>query len=166
MSPPPPAFGSESAALPLPLPLHLGGDLRLTRQRREVYDILIEQRDHPTATELFIKVKERVPTISLATVYNCLETLTGVGLVKQVNVDRSPSRYCPNLDDHGHFHCTGCGTITDINFKDGTQESHLQLPRGTVVSHIDVAIKGLCPACASLAKKRKPETKKSRPSLN
>ena len=80
MSPPPPAFGSESAALPL----HLGGDLRLTRQRREVYDILMEQRDHPTATELFIKVKERVPTISLATVYNCLETLTGAGLVKQV----------------------------------------------------------------------------------
>jgi len=149
-----------------PAALHLGGDLRLTRQRREVYDVLMDQRDHPTATELFIRVKERVPTISLATVYNCLEALSGAGLVKQVNVDRAPSRYCPNLDDHGHFHCTGCGAIADVDFKDGAQESHLRLPRGTVVTHIDVAIKGLCPACASLAKSRKNGDKKPKLSLN
>ncbi len=149
-----------------PTALHLGGDLRLTRQRREVYDVLLEQRDHPTATELFIRVKERVPSISLATVYNCLETLAGAGLVKQVNLDRAPSRYCPNLDDHGHFHCTSCGAISDVDFKDGPQHSRLRLPRGSVVSQIDVAIKGLCPECAARARQKKPDTRKSRPALN
>lgn len=160
MATPHSAPDSEHAAL------HLGGDLRLTRQRREVYDVLMEQRDHPTATELFIRVKERVPSISLATVYNCLETLAGAGLVKQVNLDRSPSRYCPNLDDHGHFHCTACGTITDIDFKDGAQHSHLRLPRGSVVSHIDVAIKGLCPDCAAQARKKKADDRKTKLALN
>ena len=149
-----------------PAALHLGGDLRLTRQRREVYDVLMEQRDHPTATELFIRVKERVPTISLATVYNCLETLAGAGLIKQVNLDRAPSRYCPNLDDHGHFHCTACGSIADVDFKDGAQQNHLRLPRGSVVSHIDVAIKGLCPDCAAQARKKKSDDRKTKQALN
>lgn len=149
-----------------PTALHLGGDLRLTRQRREVYDVLLEQRDHPTATELFIRVKERVPSISLATVYNCLETLAGAGLVKQVNLDRAPSRYCPNLDDHGHFHCTGCGSVADIDFKEGAPHGRLRLPRGSVVTQIDVAIKGLCPECAANARKKKSGNSKSRIALN
>jgi Fe2+ or Zn2+ uptake regulation protein len=129
----------------------LGGG-RLTHRRQEVYEVLLEQRDHPTATEVFLRVKDRVPSISLATVYNCLETLTDAGLVKQVNLDRAPSRYCPNLDEHGHFHCSQCGGITDIDFKDGTHQSHLRLPRGSVVNHVEVAIKGLCPECAAQAR--------------
>ena len=59
---------------------------RLTPQRREVYNVLLEDRDHPTATEVFLRAKKRVPSISLATVYNCLETLVECGLAKQVNV--------------------------------------------------------------------------------
>jgi Fe2+ or Zn2+ uptake regulation protein len=99
-----------------------------------------------------------VPSISLGTVYNCLETLVGAGLVKQVNLDRAPSRYCPNLKEHGHFHCTDCGEITDIGFKDEAPQSHVRLPRGTVVEHVEVAIKGLCPQCAG---KRRAATRKS-----
>src|SRR5450432_2952711 len=87
---------------------------RFTTQRREVYDALMVKRDHPTAVEVFMRVKGRMPSISLATVYNCLETLTGCGLVKSVNHDREPSRYCPNLKEHAHFFCTGCGTVADV----------------------------------------------------
>ena len=58
---------------------------RFTDQRRAVYDALMNRRDHPTAVEVFMRVKGKVPSISLATVYNCLETLTGCGLVKTVN---------------------------------------------------------------------------------
>ena len=129
----------------------LGPAYRLTRQRREVYEVLVNQRDHPTATELFIRVKERIPSISLATVYNCLEALTQNGLVKQVNLDRAPSRYCPNLNDHGHFHCESCGSIADISFNPESG-SVLDLPRGTVVNRMDVAIRGLCPKCARAAR--------------
>jgi Fur family peroxide stress response transcriptional regulator len=137
----------------------LGGG-RSTHRRQEVYDILLERRDHPTATEVFLRVKDRVPSISLATVYNCLETLTEAGLVRQVNLDRAPSRYCPNLEAHGHFHCTGCGRIMDVDFRDRTHQSHLRLPRGSVVDQIEVAIKGRCPACAG--KSAKPRAAGSR----
>ena len=95
--------------------LKLGGNLRMTRQRREVYDVLMDVRDHPTAAEVFDRTKQRMPHISLATVYNCLETLTEAGLVKQVNTDRGSARYCPNLREHAHFVCGECGGVFDVD---------------------------------------------------
>ena len=142
-----------AATVPAEMP-GLGPAYRLTRQRREVYEVLRTQRDHPTATELFIRVKERIPHISLATVYNCLEALTQSGLVKQVNLDRAPSRYCPNLNDHGHFHCEQCGAVADVEF-DGPAGAALELPRGTIVSRMEVSIRGLCPKCAKAVRPAK-----------
>ena len=138
-----PDIGQEEHELVLP------ADFRMTKQRREVYEVLMQHRNHPTASEVFMYAKEHMPSISLATVYNCLETLTHAGLVKQVNLDREPSRYCPNLQEHGHFHCTDCGEISDIDFKPGCKSCQLtELPEGSVVEQLDVSIKGTCPACA------------------
>lgn len=136
--------------------LALGAARRLTRQRREVYEILLEERDHPTATEIFLRAKERIPSISLATIYNCLETLAEAGLIRQVNLDRAPSRYCPNLKEHAHFHCTGCGSVADVEFRKGAPCDHLRLPRGASVLQVDFAIKGLCAACRSQSRRVRP----------
>ncbi|MGK0184441.1 MAG: Fe2+ or Zn2+ uptake regulation protein [Verrucomicrobiales bacterium] len=134
--------------------LELGGDFRMTRQRREVYEVLMEERDHPTATEVFMRAKERMPTISLATVYNCLETMNLCGLVKKVNLDRAPSRYCANLKEHGHFYCEECGHVDDITLKSPSDFSSMwKLPRGAAVDHFEVAIRGTCPGCVKKAEK-------------
>ena len=129
--------------------LVLPADFRMTKQRREVYEVLMQHRNHPTASEVFMHAKEHMPTISLATVYNCLETLTHAGLVKQVNVDREPSRYCANLQEHGHFFCGGCGEVSDIDLKSGCQAKQImKLPRGTTIEQLEVSVKGTCPACS------------------
>jgi Fur family peroxide stress response transcriptional regulator len=88
--------------------------LRNTPQREVVYELLLSERTHPTADELFSRVKSKLPNISLATVYNCLEALVGCGLVKQVNLERGPSRYCPNLKEHAHLHDEITGAVSDI----------------------------------------------------
>ncbi|MEM8953125.1 MAG: transcriptional repressor [Verrucomicrobiota bacterium] len=125
------------------------GDFRMTKQRRVVYDVLMSERDHPTASEVFDRTRSRVPSISLATVYNCLETLTQCGLVKQVNVDREASRYCPNLREHAHFFCESCGEVSDVVLKEGMEATGAwELPRGSVVDHVEFAIKGFCPKCS------------------
>ena len=129
--------------------LVLPADFRMTKQRREVYEVLMQHRNHPTASEVFMHAKEHMPTISLATVYNCLETLTHAGLVKQVNVDREPSRFCANLKEHGHFFCSDCGEVSDIDLKEGCKANQImKLPRGTIVQRLDVALKGTCPSCS------------------
>lgn len=133
--------------------IHKNG-FRFTAQRREVFDALMAKRDHPTAVEVFMRVKEKMPSISLATVYNCLETLTECNLVKHVNLDRAPSRYCANLEPHGHFFCTDCGSIFDVPLRKGQEPADTwELPADSVVTHHEVSLRGLCPACASGAKK-------------
>lgn len=89
--------------------------LRATPQREVVYDVLLKKRDHPTADEVFARVKSERPSISLATVYNCLETLVQCDLVRAVNFERGPTRYCPNLSPHAHFHDEQSGQTHDID---------------------------------------------------
>jgi Fur family peroxide stress response transcriptional regulator len=128
---------------PIPeIPEEIAG-LRMTRQRQEIYRILIEQRDHPTANEVFMRAKDHLPNISLATVYNCLEALVAHGIIRQVNFERESSRYCPNLTEHGHFHDAATGIIHDINFKPGVNIADvLNLPHGAVVEGIEVTLRG------------------------
>lgn len=135
----------------------LGTDARLTPHRREVFQVLAESTDHPTAYDVFDRVKGRSPGISLATVYNCLEHLTSHGLIKLVQVERAQARYCANIQEHVHFHCTECGLVTDahpVQPLDPAQFWHL--PAGAKVTRNDVAIHGLCPACAGKKHKTQP----------
>jgi Fe2+ or Zn2+ uptake regulation protein len=135
---------SETASIP-PAGEEKAG-LRMTKQRQEVYKLLVEQRDHPTAQEVFFRVKDRLPSISLATVYNCLEALCEHGLVRQVNFEREPSRYCPNLEEHGHFHDLRTGEIHDVTFKPGVCLADvMDLPPGASINSIEITIRGQLP---------------------
>ncbi|MEM7388105.1 MAG: transcriptional repressor, partial [Verrucomicrobiota bacterium] len=122
---------------------------RLTKQRRVVFESLMNGKGHPTATEVFMQVQEDMPTISLATVYNCLETLAQCGLVKQVNMDREPSRFCANLKEHAHFHCQSCHEVVDVDFDRPDIDRLFQLPGGSQLDRVDVTIKGTCKSCAA-----------------
>ena len=128
--------------------------LRMTAQRRHVYEALMENNDHPTAQDVFMRVKAKVPSISLATVYNCLETLTESGLIRHVNFDRAPSRYCQNNQPHGHLVCSECGSITDVPLKSTDLNAILEIPANTLVSQAEVTIRGLCPECAQKPRQR------------
>jgi Fur family peroxide stress response transcriptional regulator len=119
---------------------------RLTPQRQQVYDVLRHKRDHPTAEEVFIRAKRQMPEISHATVYNCLDALVKCGLARQVTVDRGATRFCPNMTEHGHFHCSVCGTIYDMALP--PELPGLAVPRGFKPHRYEVAIHGLCADCA------------------
>src|ERR1700758_1704601 len=119
--------------------------IRLTKQREEVFGILLQKRDHPTATEVFLRAKRHMPSISLATIYNCLEALVDCGLVKQVNLDRAPTRFCANLKEHSHFYCERCGSISDVAL---SLNRAWDLPPGFLVVQADVSLRGVCPKCS------------------
>ncbi len=117
--------------------------LRSTPQREVVYDVLLKKRDHPTADEVFARVKSGLPTISLATVYNCLETLVQCDLVRAVNFERSPTRYCPNLRPHAHFHDEQTGKTHDIDLPPELLEKVSSvLPVGYDAKSVEIIFRG------------------------
>ena len=129
----------------------LTSGFRFTPQRRHVYDVLNEERDHPTAEEVFIRSKRRMPEISMATVYNCLDALVRSGVARQVTVDRGATRFCPNMREHCHFYCDTCKNVFDVEM---TNEgpAGITLPKGFKASRFEIAIHGLCAKCASHSK--------------
>src|SRR5437764_13041314 len=117
--------------------------LRATPQREIVYSVLLTKRDHPTADEVFARVKSELPTISLATVYNCLETLVQCDLVRAVNFERGPTRYCPNLSPHAHFHDEQSGRTHDIEMpRELLQQLAALLPAGFNAKSIEITFRG------------------------
>ena len=124
--------------------------LRLTPQREHVYNVLIEERDHPTAEQVFLRAKKDMPDISMATVYNCLDALVTSGLVKQVNLDRGATRFCPNMHEHCHFYCESCGGVYDIDLTRARPE--IPMPRGFKATQLELSIRGLCPDCGARKK--------------
>lgn len=117
--------------------------LRSTPQREVVFKVMLEKRDHPTADEVFARVKSAMPTISLATVYNCLDTLVSCGLIRQVNFERGPTRYCPNLHPHAHFHDVQTGSTHDIDLPPGLLDQvKTILPEGYDASSVEIIFRG------------------------
>jgi Fe2+ or Zn2+ uptake regulation protein len=150
---PPPIVTAASEAVP-----HKKGP-RQTEQRKAVFEALMAKADHPSAVEVFLRVKNRMPSISLATVYNCLETLAASGQVRMVNHEREPSRYCANLSEHAHLFCSHCGSVTDLPVHSPVPPDQIwHLPEGVTVSHQEVSFRGTCAKCAPTSRGAVPET--------
>lgn len=117
--------------------------LRATPQREVIFQVLVEERDHPTAEELFNRVKVRLSSISLATVYNCLETLVQCSLVKPVNFERESTRYCPNRHEHAHFHDDTTGRVRDVEISpELIAQLKAAVPPGFTLDHVEINFRG------------------------
>jgi len=117
--------------------------LRATRQRELIYGLLTSQPDHPTADEVFARAKKDMPSISLATVYNCLETLVQCNLVKPVNLERQSTRFCPNTHEHAHFHDEATGRVFDVDLDPRTlAKLKASLPEGYEANSVHITFRG------------------------
>ena len=125
-----------------------GGRQRVTPQRVALLAALLGDHLHPTATELYAKLRVGQPSLSLATVYKNLATLARMRLVVQVNVPGDNERFEANLHPHANFLCTSCHELTDI---DGPQfEEFEERVRATVkggVDQVQILIRGTCARC-------------------
>ncbi|MCC5841983.1 MAG: transcriptional repressor [Opitutales bacterium] len=116
---------------------------RLTRHRELIFGMLLSQRDHPTADEVFLRSRSHCDSLSLATVYNTLETLVQCGLVRAVNYEREPTRFCPNLSEHAHFQDKRTGRVYDIDLPETVIEQlKAVLPEGFQAESLELYFHG------------------------
>src|SRR5436190_13464063 len=90
-----------------------GAGLRLTPQRLAIAREVLVQ-DHPTASEVYEAVRDRFPTMGLATVYATLNVMVERGLLRPL-ASESAVRFDANVTPHANLICTACGRITDYD---------------------------------------------------
>ena len=122
--------------------------LRLTHQRLEIVREIVSAETHPDVETVYRGVRERMPTVSLDTVYRTLSVLTEHGLIEQVTATVGPARYDGNPLPHHHFVCTSCGLVRDIHDTDtGAIPSTKQTSDIGNVESVQVQYRGVCATC-------------------
>ncbi len=89
-------------------------DIRYSKQRQAILDVLNKKDYHPTVDDIFSIVRKRLPKISLATVYRNIEQLCRMGKIRKLDTGTEPGRYDGNLEKHSHIKCTRCGVVRDV----------------------------------------------------
>ena len=87
---------------------------KVTPQRQAVFEALHGDDGHPTADVIWARVRDRMPTVSLRTVYQALNDLVELGEVQAVDVGNGGVRFDPNTGAHDHFVCRSCERVYDV----------------------------------------------------
>jgi Fe2+ or Zn2+ uptake regulation protein len=127
--------------------LRAGGH-RVTSQRLVLYRVLTDLGRHAHAEELARASSERLPGLSLPTVYATLELFEGLGLVRRVDAGGPAALYDPRTEPHAHFTCRVCGTVTDLDVAlDTAAAENAARAAGAAPDHVDVVLRGVCGDC-------------------
>jgi len=124
--------------------------LSLTHQRWVIYRTLAGTDRHPTPEWIFSRVRQEIPSISLATIYSNIRTFRDAGLLCEVGTPAQEMRLDADLESHPHLVCTCCGTILDLPKDDLVRfQTRMTIPRGFRVEGSYVSILGRCGRCRS-----------------
>jgi Fe2+ or Zn2+ uptake regulation protein len=124
----------------------------MTHQRQVILEEVKRGPEHPTADEIYEKVRKRLPRISMGTVYRNLDILASSGLIHKIEPGHPQKRFDGETRDHYHLTCVRCGKIEDapIEPSDNTLENlENALGRMTkfgIFGH-KLEFLGLCAAC-------------------
>lgn len=125
--------------------------LKLTHQRLEVYRELAASTDHPSAETLYQRLIQKIPTLSLDTVYRTLATLALHGLVHKVETGESQARFEVITERHHHLICRHCAVIIDFHWPSIDQ---IALPEELrtwgQIENRNVVAYGVCRKCMKL----------------
>ncbi|MFN8401112.1 MAG: Fur family transcriptional regulator [Anaerolineales bacterium] len=126
-----------------------GAGMRVTPQRVAICELLASSHEHPTAAMIYDELKPRFSSLSLATVYNTLETLVGLGVVNVLgHAGDDKVHYDADTEPHVNLACISCSRIIDIPSEHVTHlDSEITAASGYKLLGARVLYYGLCPAC-------------------
>lgn len=122
--------------------------IKVTQQRIEIFKAIVQAKDHPDAENLFHKLRKKLPTLSLDTVYRTLWVLNDLGVITTLGSSRERTRFDGNLSHHHHFVCNRCGLTSDF-YSD--ELNSLKVPDSLAelgnIEQTHVEIRGTCKTC-------------------
>lgn len=121
--------------------------LRPTFQRIKIFEHIDKYRyAHPTVEKIYKSLNNELPMISMATVYNAMNTFYKKGILNVLTITGGEFRYDPNLHSHHHFLCLKCGTIYDINISCPINKK--KKIGGHIITEVHGYFKGVCNKCS------------------
>ena len=117
----------------------------MTKQREAILRVIRSDKCHYTAEEIFDKVKQILPGISRATVYNNLHVLMRERLIRRITGEDASDRYDSSYVPHGHLYCIACGRINDF-----IVPSFSDTLRGIIdgdIESYELKVRYVCPDC-------------------
>src|SRR5262245_50295435 len=121
---------------------------RQTAQRAMILAEVKEAEGHPTAGEIFERVRRKDPKVAYGTVYRSLHLLARHGLIQELTFADEASRYDGRVERHDHVLCTGCGLLLDVDVPIALIARHVAEERsGFAISSHHTVFAGTCPAC-------------------
>jgi Fur family transcriptional regulator, ferric uptake regulator len=121
---------------------------RMTKQRLVILEELQKVCTHPTADEVYGKVRDRLPRISLGTIYRNLEMLASSGLIQKLDTAGTQRRFDGNPKVHYHIRCVRCGKVDDVKVQTvALLENALRAASDYEVWGHRLEFVGLCPQC-------------------
>jgi Fe2+ or Zn2+ uptake regulation protein len=124
---------------------------RVTSQRLVIHRLLREIDRHVAAEEILRRADERLPGVSLPTVYATLDLLADLGLARRVSVG-GPVLYDPRTEDHAHLRCRTCGAVADLELElDPAPALAAARAAGFVPEAAQVVVEGVCARCVAVA---------------
>lgn len=123
--------------------------LKLTPQRLAIVRALVGDDTHPTAQEIFDRLRGDFPGMSFATVYNTLSALASIGRVRALSLGGA-TRFDPNVGAHHHAICDRCGAVRDVPLARGEASrvaKQTVLEDGFHVDRVERLYRGTCAEC-------------------
>jgi Fur family transcriptional regulator, ferric uptake regulator len=122
--------------------------VRITKQRQVLLEILCGLTNHPSADDLYLLLRERMPRISLGSVYRNLEILSDEGFIQKLDVAGVQKRFDGNPHNHYHVRCQECGQVDDLDLplKNDVEEEASRLSDYKILRH-SLEFIGICPQC-------------------
>ncbi|MBN1126363.1 MAG: transcriptional repressor [Sedimentisphaerales bacterium] len=129
--------------------------VKLTHQRLEIFRELAASGEHPDADVIYKSVRQRIPTVSLDTVYRTLWLLLDLGLITTLGSSGERTRFDANMKSHHHFVCSACGMTRDFYSE---ELDELNIPPSAKsfgrVQTAHVEVRGLCLDCIDKGKSK------------
>ena len=118
----------------------------MTKNGKIILELIDEVTCHPTAEEVYRLLFEKGFSMSMATVYNNLNSLSDEGKIRKISINNQADRY-DKLSPHDHLICTMCGSINDMFLKD--RKTELEKETGCEIHGYDLQMFCVCNSCKS-----------------
>ena len=116
----------------------------MTKHGKMIADVVLASYDHPTAEQIYHRIRERGESISMATVYNNLKSLVDEGVLQKLTMDGSPDRF-DKPAHHEHLICSRCGKLSDVQL--GNWKRRIEEETGLTIESYDLRISYICDDC-------------------